>query len=185
MRLASFRAAGAERFGIVTAAGLVELSGKTRARTLKEFLSDGRDPSCDLAALTPAWGLDEVEWLPPIPNPCHIIGIGLNTRSHFEETAALMKRTPGDYPAKPRLFTRSPSIAIVKSSLDEPWLVRLYWPSTNGVTVVPGINSARDTVLRSVVGIASRISRFATNDAVLLMTSTAGDAPVTVSVSSI
>ncbi|MCJ8159937.1 fumarylacetoacetate hydrolase family protein, partial [Sphingomonas sp. LaA6.9] len=33
--------------------------------------------------------------------------IGLNTKSHFEETAELYHRTPGDYPAYPRLFTRS------------------------------------------------------------------------------
>ena len=61
----------------------------------------------------------------------------------------------------------------------------LYWPSTNGVTCVPGISSARAGVLRIGVGIASRMSRLATNDAVLLTTSTIGGVPVTVNCSSI
>ncbi len=73
-------------------------------------------------------------------------------------------------------------MAIVKSEVDEPWLVRLYWPRTNGVTVVPGISSARAVVSRRVVGIASRTSRLATNVAWLLTRSTVGDSAVTVSV---
>jgi 2-keto-4-pentenoate hydratase/2-oxohepta-3-ene-1,7-dioic acid hydratase in catechol pathway len=51
--------------------------------------------------------LADVTLLPPITDPALIIGIGLNTKSHFEETAELMKRTAGDYPKYPRLFMRT------------------------------------------------------------------------------
>ena len=81
------------------------------------------------------------------------------------------------------MFTRSPSIAIVKSEVDDPWLVRLYCPSTNGVTVVPGMSSALAVVSRRVVGIASSTSRLATKVETLLITSTVGASAVTVSTS--
>src|SRR5262249_32488304 len=68
--------------------------------------------------------------------------------------------------------------------VDDPCTVRLYWPRTNGVTVVPGISSARAGVLRIGVGIESSTSRLATMVDWLLITSTAGVSPVTVSVSS-
>ena len=77
-----------------------------------------------------------------------------------------------------------PSIAITMSEVSDPCTRMLYWPSTNGVTVVPGMSSARDGVLRIGTGIASSTSRFATNAVVLLTRSTVGDSAVTVSVSS-
>ncbi len=69
------------------------------------------------------------------------------------------------------------------SEVFEPCTLMLYWPSTNGVTVVPGNNSALAGVLRIGVGIASRTSRSSTSCAVLLLTSTVG-VPETVMVSS-
>ena len=73
---------------------------------------------------------------------------------------------------------------MTMSAVADPCTLMLYWPSTNGVTVVPGISSARAGVLRIGVGNGSRMSRSATNCAVLLMTSTVGGAAVTVIVSS-
>jgi len=108
MKLASFTAEGHDRFGIVTATGVVDLSARLRAPDLKAAVGlDLRE--LERFASAPAdWALDDVTWLPPITNPTHVIGIGLNTRSHFAETAELMGRVPGDYPKYPRLFMRSP-----------------------------------------------------------------------------
>ena len=75
-------------------------------------------------------------------------------------------------------------MAITMSEVFEPCTLMLYWPSTNGVTVVPGSSSARAGVLRMGVGIESRMSRLATNCVRLLVTSTVGVAPVTVTDSS-
>jgi 2-keto-4-pentenoate hydratase/2-oxohepta-3-ene-1,7-dioic acid hydratase in catechol pathway len=109
MKLASFAVDGEERFGIVVANGIVDLRGRVPGTDLRSTLETLRPK--DLAAFanaSPDWALERVQWLPPISRPMHTIGIGLNTRSHFEETAELMKRQPGDYPVHPRLFMRSP-----------------------------------------------------------------------------
>ena len=108
MRLASFIAAGQQRFGIVTAAGLVDLTARLDVTGLRAALALGADRLARLSRASSDWSLVDVTWLPPITDPVHVIGIGLNTRSHFEETAELMGRTPGDFPKYPRLFMRSP-----------------------------------------------------------------------------
>src|SRR5438045_6665204 len=51
--------------------------------------------------------LDAVELLPPIPDPVHVIGVGLNTRSHADEVA-VWRGTEPETPEHPRLFLRSP-----------------------------------------------------------------------------
>jgi hypothetical protein len=73
-----------------------------------------------------------------------------------------------------------PSMAITVSAEFDPCTLIVYWPSTKGVTAVPGSSNARNGVLRIGVGMASRISRLATNCERLFTTSTIGDSPVTV-----
>ena len=107
MRLASFTHAGRATFGMVTDGGLADLGARTGLGGLKQALADPQ-LLAPFAGLAPDVDAEAVTWAPPVPDPSHIIGIGLNTRSHFEETAALMTRTAGDYPKKPRLFLRSP-----------------------------------------------------------------------------
>jgi 2-keto-4-pentenoate hydratase/2-oxohepta-3-ene-1,7-dioic acid hydratase in catechol pathway len=108
MKLASFSRGGRPSFGIVADGGFVDLAARTGAPSLKSLLGEGVEALQRWATTAPDVAFEEAAWLPPIPDATHIIGIGLNTRSHFEETAALMKRTAGDYPKRPRLFTRSP-----------------------------------------------------------------------------
>jgi len=108
MKLASFTVEGRDRFGIVTATGLVDLSARLRAPDLRTAIALDLGELEPFASAPSDWALDDVTWLPPITNPTHVIGIGLNTRSHFAETAELMGRVPGDYPKHPRLFMRSP-----------------------------------------------------------------------------
>jgi 2-keto-4-pentenoate hydratase/2-oxohepta-3-ene-1,7-dioic acid hydratase in catechol pathway len=108
VRLASFIAAGQQRFGIVTDTGLVDLTERLDEPSLRAALGRGTDRLARLSAASSDWSPGDVTWLPPITDPVHVIGIGLNTRSHFEETAELMGRTPGDFPKYPRLFMRSP-----------------------------------------------------------------------------
>jgi 2-keto-4-pentenoate hydratase/2-oxohepta-3-ene-1,7-dioic acid hydratase in catechol pathway len=108
MRLASFHAEGRQRFGIVTGGGLVDLTGKTEARGVKDVLAAGPRSVERFLDASPDWNATEVTWLPPVPDPALIVGIGLNTKSHFQETAERMNRKPGDYPQHPRLFIRTP-----------------------------------------------------------------------------
>src|SRR5271154_228064 len=108
MRLASFSQAGRSSFGVVLDTGLVDVGARTGAASLKTVLEGGSAALEPFAAMAPDLGFDDVAWAAPIPDPTHIIGIGLNTRSHFDETAVIMKRAAEDLPKRPRLFTRSP-----------------------------------------------------------------------------
>jgi 2-keto-4-pentenoate hydratase/2-oxohepta-3-ene-1,7-dioic acid hydratase in catechol pathway len=82
MRLLSFRAGGRDRYGFVSERGIIDLSARLgpEAPTLKTFLEG--DCEIGLAARRePAeadFGLDEIEFLPPIPRPGKIICIGVN-----------------------------------------------------------------------------------------------------------
>jgi 2-keto-4-pentenoate hydratase/2-oxohepta-3-ene-1,7-dioic acid hydratase in catechol pathway len=108
MKLASFLVGGVPSYGIVGESGLIDLKRRLGFADLKAALEhlDRLDPS--LAAAEVDYAYADVRFEVPINNPTHIIGIGLNTKSHFEETATLMSRKPGDYPRFPRLFQRSP-----------------------------------------------------------------------------
>lgn len=108
MRLASFRVNGRETFGLARNDGLIDLGRRTPFSNLKSLIAAGPDQIRAWAGEQTDFPLDGVEWLPPVPDPMHLLGIGLNTRSHFAETAEMHNRTPGDYPAKPRIFFRSP-----------------------------------------------------------------------------
>lgn len=114
MKLASFKVHGKESFGIVVATGVVDLSHRVKATDLRSAFELGVDCLAKFSNEPVDLKSNEVEWLPPITRPTHMIGIGLNTKSHFEETAELMKRKPGDYPSHPRLFMRSP-LSVVGS----------------------------------------------------------------------
>src|SRR6516164_9420015 len=107
MKLASFERDGWVGFGVITDDGLLAADCSNPLISIKNIL--GLSPSTlrSLADRWPRIELGTVRLLPPITDPTLIVGIGLNTKSHFEETAELMKRTPGDYPSHPRLFLRT------------------------------------------------------------------------------
>lgn len=107
MRLASFTHAGRASFGIAVQGGLVDLGARTEAASLKALLATGPAALDAFVNLPADLDFADVTWAPPVPDATHVIGIGLNTRSHFEETASIMNRSAGDFPKKPRLFTRS------------------------------------------------------------------------------
>ena len=104
MRLASFfRRNGAATYGIASADGLVDAGSRFADRwpDLRSVLAG--DAVGDLARLcadeTADVGFDDVEWLPPIPNPTKIFCVGLNYKAH----AAEIGREVGD---KPTIFVR-------------------------------------------------------------------------------
>lgn len=103
MKLSSFRVGGKESYGVVTGSGIVDMGpfvSEGAGRDLKEALERG-----DLSKLRD-WSkggltipLDGVEFLPVIPNPGKIFCIGINYRSHVQETGR-------DMPTQPMIFTR-------------------------------------------------------------------------------
>lgn len=117
MKLASYIFEGRETFGLVVEGGLIDLGIRTNHSSLRSLIAGGLQQARALQAEPADYPADRVQWQPPIPDPVHLLGIGLNTRSHFAETAELQKRVPGDYPSRPRIFFRSP-LSVVGHECD-------------------------------------------------------------------
>ena len=93
--------------GLVVDGGIVDLTARMGVPSVRALLEHGPRPRARHWATTPDVALDEVELLPPVPDPVHVIGVGLNTRSHAAEVAAWRGDEP-EAPEYPRLFLRSP-----------------------------------------------------------------------------
>jgi 2-keto-4-pentenoate hydratase/2-oxohepta-3-ene-1,7-dioic acid hydratase in catechol pathway len=107
MRLITFAVAGEIRVGLVAADDrIIDLTTRTGYTSMRTLLEAGLDAVPDVGP-TGDLELSSVQLLPPVPDPVHIIGVGLNTHSHFAETLSLPGRSH-EKPKHPRLFMRSP-----------------------------------------------------------------------------
>jgi 2-keto-4-pentenoate hydratase/2-oxohepta-3-ene-1,7-dioic acid hydratase in catechol pathway len=100
MKLLSYRHQGRDTFGAVVGTGVVDLGtrlAKDGVRTLRDAL--GRDLAPLLRGAATDASLDDVIYLPVIPNPDKILCVGLNYEAHRIETG----RDKMKYPV---LFTR-------------------------------------------------------------------------------
>ncbi len=99
MKLASFVLNGTPTWGAVDGDSVIDLGGL--CPTLKQALAEGLlDAAAERAAgSAPAAALADVALLPVVPDPDKIVCVGLNYKSHVEETG----RSDSDYPV---LFTR-------------------------------------------------------------------------------
>jgi 5-carboxymethyl-2-hydroxymuconate isomerase len=108
MKLLSFRAAGRESFGMVVGDGVLDLGRRLRGDrgSLRELLaSGGLDEARRLAGrAAPDHGLDDIEYLPPVPGPGKILCVGVNYAERHEEYG---DGTPP--PAYPSIFMRTAS----------------------------------------------------------------------------
>lgn len=103
MKLASFRLNGADTYGVVTDDGIVDVGSQLGGACpdLKAVLTQGALADVKAAAEggQPAVSVADAEFLPVLPNPDKVVCVGLNYKSHIEETG----RSDSDYPV---LFTR-------------------------------------------------------------------------------
>jgi 2-keto-4-pentenoate hydratase/2-oxohepta-3-ene-1,7-dioic acid hydratase in catechol pathway len=102
-RLAAFRAEGAHRYGLVTEAGIVDLTGgfpglkeAVEAHALERLVVEA-------GARSPDFNASEVTFLPPLANPGKIICVGVN----FPDRNAEYKDGQAA-PERPSLFIRFP-----------------------------------------------------------------------------
>ncbi|MCZ0927577.1 fumarylacetoacetate hydrolase family protein [Halomonas janggokensis] len=106
-RLAAFRASGADRFGVVTEDGIVDLKPEFGARFkgLKEVIEAGAiDELLSVAAgRRPSYRDADVTYLLPVANPEKLICVGVNFPSRNEEY-----KDGQAAPSKPSLFIRFP-----------------------------------------------------------------------------
>jgi 2-keto-4-pentenoate hydratase/2-oxohepta-3-ene-1,7-dioic acid hydratase in catechol pathway len=101
MKLASYVVDGRPSFGVVTAAGVLTMNGRTKHATLRGVLAAGALEEVRRAAqeLTPDHKLSDLRFLPVIPDPGKILCAGINYRSHAAETGR-------DIPKAPSMFVR-------------------------------------------------------------------------------
>lgn len=96
MRLGSFLRDGRPAYGLVSEAGVIDLSSRfgERAPDLKSLLAGDLDEVRDLVGEPADLELDQVEWQPPIPNPSQILCVGLNYRDHASEVGRPVEEQP-------------------------------------------------------------------------------------------
>ncbi|MGB6120020.1 MAG: fumarylacetoacetate hydrolase family protein [Mesorhizobium sp.] len=88
MRLATYSQGGAAVWGIVTSDGVVDVGEEIRKRypTLRDAIAANVLDEAARSAKGPATPLDQVTFLPVIPNPDKIICAGVNYEEHRIET---------------------------------------------------------------------------------------------------
>lgn len=105
MKLLSYTRDGRQSYGACVRGGVVDLGSRlgerlpSLAAALRAgALDDLRERS---AANGPDFSLEDIRLLPPVPDPGRIVCIGLNYKTHIEETGRAL-------PAYPALFVRHP-----------------------------------------------------------------------------
>jgi 2-keto-4-pentenoate hydratase/2-oxohepta-3-ene-1,7-dioic acid hydratase in catechol pathway len=102
MKLASYRLDGEDTFGAVVGDGVVTLGGrKGRYPTLRDALDADAlgELNAAIAGKTPDHKISQITFLPVIPNPAKILCVGINYKSHAEETGR-------DTMSNPQMFLR-------------------------------------------------------------------------------
>jgi len=101
LRFASYERNGEPSFGIVKGEGLIDIPKREPALAdLAALLRSGRmDMAAALAGEEPDIAFADITFLPVIPHPDKLIGVGLNYRDHAAEIGA-------DIPERPTLFIR-------------------------------------------------------------------------------
>jgi len=105
MRFSSFEAAGKERFGLVTDAGIVDLTDRLGVATLREAIAKDRLKDAQgFAGEKADFAFDAVKHLPAIPAPMHLWCLALNYVEHHAEVESAGRVQ--ELPKKPALFAR-------------------------------------------------------------------------------
>lgn len=84
MKLLSFRLNGRDTFGAVVDRGVVDLGARLKLPSLRAALAQGANLKA--GGTTADAALDQITFLPVIPDPAKIFGIGLNYEAHRIET---------------------------------------------------------------------------------------------------
>ena len=97
MKFVSFLLKGQPKFGISDGKNITDLTGNINgANTLKELiLNKGLKEAIQYAEKNPGdISLNQIEYLPLIPNPGKIICVGLNYSEHVKETGRTVEQNP-------------------------------------------------------------------------------------------
>ncbi|MEM7097180.1 MAG: fumarylacetoacetate hydrolase family protein [Pseudomonadota bacterium] len=123
MKYASYSIAGKASYGLVTDAGIIDLSSRLgdSSPTLKDLVANDYAGVDGLRQESPDYQITEVQLLPPITNAGAMWCAGINTHSHFEEAAARMGIK--DLPEYPMFFLRANNTLVGHGSeIEKPAL---------------------------------------------------------------
>ena len=111
MKLLSFESRGRPSYGAFVGGGVVELGHRLGSKypRLRDLLErEGLSAAAEIAASNPPdHSLDEIVFLPPIPEPEKIICVGINYRDRNEEY-----RDGSERPRYPSIFMRAPNSLV-------------------------------------------------------------------------
>jgi 2-keto-4-pentenoate hydratase/2-oxohepta-3-ene-1,7-dioic acid hydratase in catechol pathway len=110
MRLISYKHAGRSSWGAVAGKGVVDLQRRLDGKCpdLRTLLEQGglKRAAAAAAGAAPDLGLDEIEFLPPIPFPEKIVCVGVNYADRNTEYTNL------EVPKYPNIFLRTPGSLV-------------------------------------------------------------------------
>ena len=129
--------------------------------------------------LPPSFGI--AFWI--TPPTCASAGAPPASNVSSAVAASFISQPIWNCPSSTVLFARIPSFMVWASRVVEPCTAGQYWPSPMPAFRTPGISRARALKVRA-AGSTSIICRVATNCRRTCCTSTTGDSPETVTVSS-
>ncbi len=105
MKLMTFDAGNGARVGLATDTGVVDLTAKAGVTSLRQLIADGK--VADMAQYAGAdadHALDDVTFLPVVPDPVHIWCVGVNYMDHLQE--AIDAGLPRSMSEHPMIFGR-------------------------------------------------------------------------------
>jgi 2-keto-4-pentenoate hydratase/2-oxohepta-3-ene-1,7-dioic acid hydratase in catechol pathway len=107
MKLLSFTANGKASYGALTDRGVIALAERIGQPTLRDALAAGAlaDMRKLVADAKPDHDLEEIKFLPVVPNPGKILCAGINYRAHAAETGR-------EVPKAPSIFARFPDTLV-------------------------------------------------------------------------
>lgn len=120
MKLLSYNHAGHDTYGVLSGDGVIDLSpiAWEVGSTLRDALERGALPKIRewASSQAPSVAVDQITFLPVIPDPRKIFCAGINYRTHVEEAGR-------EIPKQPMIFTRfADSQTAHQQPIVRPWL---------------------------------------------------------------
>lgn len=154
MKLITFDAGSGARVGLVNDNGVVDLTEHAAVNSLRELIASGRVTDMAAHADAPAdFALDEITFLPVIPDPAHIWCVGVNYMDHLQE--AIDAGLPRSKSEHPMIFGRYPDTMVGHKQplMKSPVVHKLDYECELAVIIgKPGRHIAKEDALSHVAG---------------------------------
>lgn len=154
MKLMTFDAGNGARVGLVNDAGVVDLTEHAGVTSLRDLIASGKVADMAVHAGAAAdHALDDITFLPVIPNPDHIWCVGVNYMDHLQE--AIDAGLPRSKSEHPMIFGRYPDtmVAHKENLMKAPIVHKLDYECELAVIIgKPGRYISKEDALSHVAG---------------------------------